>query len=419
MRRRPLHRSSGLILPFLVSLLFHTASGRASQAAQTSSAEPTPERAAIRRLLRLGERAESLGGGDIALAQRRADTSDAKTTSAWLDWLPDFSVAVRRQLEQETDTELNVPRWRVDIEGQLALSMPKARAIAVANAARDKARAELQQATHAARTRTLEAGLKLHFLERRAALLRDQIDAFSSLASEVQRAAGGTLTDERVLLEGYSGELRGTLAGIESEQREAAQRLAARLETALTDSGLDPRLDLPSLLAAVQAETAGSKAQLARIQRADIELEKQRLAWTESQSWYVPELRATTLATLPQGSGSPEDGVRGTTSVTSELALGLRVRPGVPALQAAQQHAIAKSRFDEEHSRWLRAQTEDRARARVEELSRAWGGDGGVRVAKAEFDDVMRRFARARSSVCALSQRECSSSKRLLAMACC
>jgi len=167
------------------------------------------------------------------------------------------------------------------------------------------------------------------------------------------------------------------------------------LQIALNESGLDPRLGLPQLLESIQAECDDSVAAAARTRRADVELETQRLRWTESQSWYVPELRSTTLALVPRGStAQANDSSARLTSVTTEIALGLRLRPGVPALQAAQRLALTKSRLDERQSRWLREQTEDRASVQLDGLARAWLDDDGIRAASTDLEDTARRFAR-------------------------
>ncbi len=336
----------------------------------------------------------------------------AGTTAAWLDWLPDFSVTVRRQVEQKTDTDLSAPRWRLDFEAQVALSLQKLSAIGAARAAQAKSQAELGQTAYAARVRALSASLELYFTERKAALLRDQIGALESLASELTHAPRAGLPDDSVLVEGYVGELRGTLAEVELEQHDSAQRLAATLEVPLEATDIDPRLSLPLLLQSIRAELGASSARVAQIRRADTELEAQRLRWTESQTWYVPEFRSTTLAQLPQGNGvdSSSSSFR-LTGITTELALGVRLRPGVPALQAAQRRAIARSRFDAEQSRWLREQTEDRACTRLEALSRLWLDEAGVRTATTELDDALRRFARGERSVAELA----AASRRLLA----
>src|SRR6478736_1507022 len=412
MRYVSLRRSAVITLLLGGCVQLHAVPSYASLLAQDRSSELQGARAAIRRLLALGERAESQHGGQIALARRRTETSSAKTTNAWLDLLPDFSLAVRRQIEQQTDTDFSVPSWRLDLEGQISLSAPKLRTIDVARAAQAKEQAELKQVEHEARKRTLEACFELYFIERRTALLRDQVAKFESLASAMAQSQTDGPTGDHVLVEGYLGELRGTLADSETQQSDATQQLAATLEVALHGTGLDPRLTLPQLLESIRAEFAGSPSEVARIRRAEVELEEQRLRWADSQSWYIPELRSTTLALFPGATtGEPANSSIHLTSVTTEVALGLRLRSGVPALQAAQRHAIAKSRLAEEHSRWLRAQTEDQARARIDELARSWLEDGSIRVANEEFDDAVRRFARGERTVAELA----AASRTLLA----
>ena len=409
MRDSSLQRSTLSIL-LLSSLLLCAGAGHASPD-QSPSSESGAARGAVRRLLQLGERAESQRGGEIALARRRAETNDAQRTAAWLDWLPDFSFAARRQVEQVTDAELNVPRWRFDLEAQLALTVPKLRAVDIANSAREKGRAELEEAAHTARRRTLEASVELYLIERRTALLEEQIGTLAALASTIIPTPDGGSNDDRVLVDGYLGELRGTLAELEYRRREAAQRLAATVGVPLTSSGLDPRLELPSLLEVIRTEFDASSARAGRVRQADVELEEQRERWTQSQSWYVPELRSTTLALLPQGNGLDAQGTSfRLTSVTTEISLGWRLRPGVPALQAAQRRAITKSRFDQEQSRFARGLTEDQTRARLDEFSRSWQDDGSVRLARSEFRDAMQRFARGERTVAELS----SASRSLL-----
>src|SRR4051794_1162406 len=132
MRSYTLWRSAPFAALLVGSLLLEAKPGVAAPRAPSGSSELQTTRSAIRRLMLLAGRAESSRGGTIALARRQAETSGAKTTSAWLDWLPDFSLAVRRQVEHETDTDLSAPRWRFDFEGQIGLSLAKLRAIEVA-----------------------------------------------------------------------------------------------------------------------------------------------------------------------------------------------------------------------------------------------------------------------------------------------
>jgi hypothetical protein len=396
-----LRRSSSLAFLLVGSIQLRTGWAQAQAPEQSHASEIQAAHSAVRRLLDLGQRSESRNGGQIALAQRQADTSSAKSTAAWLDWLPDFSVAMRRQVEQETDTLLRVPRWRLDFEGQIALSLQKFRATTSAQAAQAKAQAELEQAAHTTRERTLNDTFELYFAERRAELVKDQIGTFESLVSGMRQAPRASVTRDDVLVEGYLGELQGKLAELEFERHDVAERLAATLAMPITASGIDRRLELPSLLESIRTAFSGSSARVARVRRADTKLEEERLRWAESQSWYVPELRSTTLALLPQGS-APGSSFR-LNSVTTEFALGFRLRPGVPALQSAQRQALAKSRFDDEQSRWLRARTEDQARARLDELSRVWLNDGAIRVASAELADTVQRFARGERSVAELA----------------
>ena len=383
MRQPCLRRSYTRTLFLLIGLHCGIASADALPGSVDAYEQQTA-RAALGRLLDLAERAESRRGGETAIARRRAETSDAMHTAAWLDWLPDFSIAVRRQVEQDVGSNSSAPRWRLDLEGQLLLSLPKLRATGTAGAAQAKAQAELEQTAFATRERALMAGLELYLVERKAKLVKDQIATLEALLPQ---------TRDAVLIEGYLGEIRGTLAQLELDQRQAAQQLGATLGSVLESSGLDPRLDLPLLLNAIRTQLSQSRPRVAQIRSADTNLEQQRLRGIESQAWYLPDLRSTTLAQLPQGNG-PEGASFRLAGITTEIAFGLRLRPGLPALQAAQRHAIAKSRFDDHQSRLLRERTEDEARIRIEQLSRLWQGDAGIRLASAGLDDAMRRFAR-------------------------
>ncbi|HYP76084.1 MAG TPA: TolC family protein [Polyangiaceae bacterium] len=398
MRHYLVHRSSAFCL-LIGGLLLCSGPAQAQLPDRTHASELSSARAAVRRLVLLGERAEARAGGEIALARGRAETASARNTAAWLDWLPDFSSAVRRQIEQDTDTEFSVPRWRLDFEGQVALSLPKLYAGNAAQAARAKALAEFEQTAHLARLGALQAGFELYFVERHADLLQHQLATFESIASAMTQAAREG-TNDGLLLQGYVGELRGKLAEVEFQQRVAAQHLAATFEAQFETSGIDARLDLPQLLQLIRTEASRSSAHDAQIRGADTELEEERMRWAESQAWYVPELRSTTLALVPQGNaGDPGSSSFRLSSITTEVALGLRLRPAVPALQAAQRAAIAKSRFAAEQSRGERAQLEDQARARLEDMSRAWLDDSRIRSSSAELDDTLQRFARGERSV--------------------
>jgi outer membrane efflux protein len=401
MRQRLLRRPSALALLLMLGLEFRPGSAHALAPERGGSPELQAARSAVERLLKLTERAESRRGGDLAIARRQAETSNAETTAAWLDWLPDFSAAVRRQVEQETDSDSSVSGWRLDFEGRLALSLRKLSATDTARAAQVKGQAELEQAAYATRQRTLEAGFELYFQERKIELLKDQISAFEPLLAMTRTPRPGLMTDG-VLVEGYLAELQGTLSGLQLEQRDQAQRLGARLAVPLDESGIDPRLELPLLLELIRAELGQSSPHVAQVRRADTQLEEERLRWVERQAWYVPELRSTTLALLPRGS-TPGSSAPRLTSVTTELALALRLRPGVPALQVAQRRAVDKSVFDHEQSRRRRERVEDEARARVGELSRLWPDESGIRAAAAQFDDTARRFARGERSVAELA----------------
>jgi len=405
-----LRRASALAALLVGVFPFHASSAAAVPLEQPNSSESHTARSAFRRLMRLAETAESRRGGGLSLARRQAETSGARTTAAWLDWLPNFSIAVRRQIEQGTGTNSDAPRWRLDFEGQLTLSLQKLHAAGAARAAEVKAQAELEQARHSVRVGALSAGIEFYLDERKVALLETQVRALEALRSG--QASGGASTSDGVVLEGYLGELRGSLAELQAQKHDSAQRLAASLDVSLETTGIDPRLGLPALLESIRAELADASTHVAEVRRADTRLEEERLRWIESQTWYVPEFRSTTLALMPRGNanGTPSSSFR-LTSITTELALGLRLRPGVPALSAAQRQALAKSHFDDEQSRLIREQTEDQARARLEALSRAWQEEGGIRVASTELDDTVRRFARGERSVAELA----AASRSLLA----
>lgn len=401
MMPRLLRRAPTLAILVITGLQLQASSGHAATPAFGQASALPAARTALSRLLQLAESADSRRGGQVALARRQADTSGARTTAAWLDWLPDFSVAVRRQVEQKTDTDLNAPRWRLDFEGQIALSLRKLNAIGVARAAQEKTQAELEQTACMARERALRASFGLYFAERKVELLRDQISQLESLASESLQTSRGAPASDHLLVQAYLDELRAILAKFEFEQKDGAQRLGALLGVPLEASGIDPRLALPLVLELIRAELSESSPRVAQIRRADTRLEEERLRWADSQRWYLPELRSSTLVQLPQGNAAGSS--FRLTDITTEFALGFRLRPGLPALQAAQRHAIAKSHFDDEQSRWLREQTEDQARARLATLARLWLDDTGIRIASSALTDTLQRFARGERSVSELA----------------
>jgi len=409
MRNHRLRRASTLAVLLVSGLQLRVSSAHAVSLEQPHSAEVRATRAACQRLLRLAELASARRGGELARARRQAETSGAKTSAAWLDWLPDFSLTIRRQLEQKTDTDTNAPRWRLDFEGQLNLSLQKLRATSTAEAAEAKAQAELERAAYSGRARALGSAFELYFSERKAQLFKDQIVTFESLSSEMAHPAAHELASDDALLAGYLGELRGMLAELELQREDSAQHLAAMLDVPVEASGFDPQLDLPVLLESIRAELEPSSPGEAQVRRTDIRLEEQRLRWAESQTWYVPEFRSTSLALLPQGNAAGTGSSFHLTSVTSELSLGFRLRPGVPALQAAQRLAVEKSRFDDEQSRRERELTEDQARARLDELSSSWSNENAVRIANAELEDTLRRYARGERSIAELASASRSS----------
>ncbi|HEX3849337.1 MAG TPA: hypothetical protein VHW01_00135 [Polyangiaceae bacterium] len=366
-------------------------------------AEPTSlgsARATLLRLVQAASEVESSRGGGVALARRRYELTGAQATEAWLDWLPDFSVALRRQIEQDPEPGVGAARWRVDLQAQAALSLQKLAAVATAKAAQTKAHAELDETSRALKATTLFSCLALYVAERRSFVLQEHLAEMRELAESP--SARGAKEGEALLVEARVDELRSSLAELERERLRAARRL--RLALPLAASGLDPQLDLTAMLGLVREVVADSLSRPGEVEQADLALAQQRLQLVETRRWYVPELRAAAVALLPKSDVTGSGSAFHLESVTGELTLGLRLHPGLPFSQAAAAQGVLKSKWLGQEAQWTREQTEDQARISRDALTSLWTDQRGLISASAGFADVSRRFARGERSAAELAE---------------
>ncbi|HET9934317.1 MAG TPA: hypothetical protein VFQ35_26625 [Polyangiaceae bacterium] len=370
----------------------------------------TASRTALRRWLERGESAEARRGGKVALASREYEVTDAKLLESWLAWLPDFSLALRRQYDRTSSGNVYTPRWRVDVEGQASFSLQKFAAASAARAARAKAQAEVAQARHVARQATLFRVVELYLAERKALPLRAQLDDFERLASSLAGARGDGDGDA-ILLNARLAELRGELAKVERERRDAAERLGAELDAPVEASGIDPRLGATELIELIGATMSASPSRTDDVLRAELDLQRERLRFTQSQAWYQPQLRANGVAQFPKSDPGAVNGDNfRLAGITAEFSLGLRVRPGIPSLETAAEQAVLRSEFEGAQSRWKRGQLADRARAIRDALAQLWGEQRGVSAARTSYEDITQRFMRGERTATELS----ASSRSLL-----
>ncbi len=376
--------------------------------ARAGAIEPTtldPSRTALRRLLLAESAQEERRGGDIALARRRYELAGAQTTDAWLDWLPDFSAALRRQIAKGSDPGASTPRWRVDIQSQAVLSLQKLATVASARAAQTKAHAELAETQHTLTVTTLISCLARYVAERKALVVEEHLTELGELVDGMRTGklpapeGGG----EELLIKVRVEELRSSLAEIELERQRASSRL---ISLSLHDSsGLDPHMDLNAMLSLVREAMADSPSRADDVEQSDLELAQKRVDLAETRRWYVPELRAAAVALLPKsdvaGSGNSAFHLE---SITGELTLDLHAFPGEPFLRAAAAQGVARSRWLARQARSTRARIADQARVLRDALSELWSDERGLVSASAGFDDVSRRFARGERSAAELAE---------------
>lgn len=367
-------------------------------------------KAALAQLLDRGESAEKRRGGTVAVAAREYDVASAEIVDAWLAWLPDFSLALRRQYDSTASGNVFAPRFRIDVEGQAAFSLQKFAAASVARAARTKAQADVAQARHLARQATLFQVMDLYLAERRALSIRDQIADFEHLTSSLAGARGEGDSDA-VLLGGRLAELRGDLAELERKRRDAAGELAAALDTNIEETGIAPKLELRDLLELIRSAMQDAPSKADDVLRAQVNLERERLRSAASQAWYQPQLRANGVAQFPKSDPGDVNGDRfRLAGITAEFSLGLRIKPGVPSLEGAAEQAIARSGFESSQSGWQRGQLADRARVVRDTLSQLWAEQLGVPAARTSYADATQRFMRGERSASDVS----AASRRLL-----
>lgn len=388
--------------------------GAAAGAEAPAPAVRTPvvaARAALTQLLARAESTAARAGGSVALAARQDEFAHAETVNAWLAWLPEFSLAIRRQFEQQTSGPADAPRWRIDIEGQAAFSLRKFAAASVAGAARAKTQAEVAEGRHLARQAALFQVFELYLAERRALALEDQLADFEHLASSIPGENPAQPSGDALLLNGRLGELRASLAAIERQRREAAARLATTLDLPVESSGIDVRLDAPELFDLIRSASLASPSKEDEVLRAGVTLEQRRLRLAQAQRFYAPELRVNGVAQLPKTrAGTASEEAFRLAGITAEFSLGFRLRPGAPSRERAAQRAVARSRFESVKARWARQQVAEQARASRDALLALWNDVRGLPAARATYDDVAQRFTRGERTVADLAV----ASRRLL-----
>src|SRR5882757_883603 len=115
MRRVSARRAAGI---FAVALLVSDV-----LVTMRADAQAAPPQVALDRMIDDALRASADLGGIVDLARRQGAVASAEAADAWLDWLPDFSVALRRRIDAKAEAAPD--GWRIDLYGNAVLSLEK------------------------------------------------------------------------------------------------------------------------------------------------------------------------------------------------------------------------------------------------------------------------------------------------------
>jgi hypothetical protein len=328
-------------------------------------------------------RSDAKSGGSTDLARSELHLASATAVRGWADFLPDLGLAIRHPF----NTSLIDPSWRVILQAQAAFSLDKLWTALAAGDAAAAAEASVHQHQRQASARGLEAYFALYLAERRVALLREHRASLATFASGLSAGGKAEALDDLVLFRSRLSTIDAAIAEAEAARQLALGRLRTLAGAVIAHSGLDPRLDLASVLGleGVVARDADQTDEARAI--AEIEQHRSLLVREASRALHAPELRAGAFVDIPRVERWAVD------SVTGSLTLAFGVHPGQGRAREAQTSALETRLHRLDQLRQTRAARVVEARARLHARLGAWSSHPEA-IAEALYRDAGERLKR-------------------------